>query len=177
MIAPAPPVAVEHAGMFFIDALGGKDRRVRPIAGSTNVNGAATAANVGTTDYAQCSPIIGLKVGVGKRFSNDWEVAGAAGVAFSLVNDDNKVREHEVMIDIEANKYLSNDAFVGTGLSLWDLTHSDTFTPAWLLHFGVPLGHHPAHPVHFMVEGRFFLNKMDDVTNNYQVWGGLRIHL
>ena len=150
---------------------------MRPIAGSVNVNGAATAANVGKFDFAQCSPILGVKVGVAKRFQSDWELAGAVGVAFSLVNDDNKVREHEVMVDVEANKYMSNNVFVGTGLSLWDLTHSDTFTPAWMLHLGVPLGHHPAHPIYFMVEGRFFMKQMDDVMNNYQFWGGVRIHL
>jgi len=27
---------------------------------------------------------------------------------------------------------------------------------------------------HFPVEGRLFLNELDDVSNNYQFWGGLR---
>jgi hypothetical protein len=162
---------------FFIDGLVGKDRRVRPIAGSVNVNGAATAANAGAFDFAQCSPIMGVKIGVAKRFQSDWELAGTAGVAFSLVRDDNKVRENEVLIDVEANKYLTNGVLLGTGLSFWDVTHSDTFSPAWLLHVGAPLGHHPAHQVYFLVEGRLFLKKADDVANNYQFWGGVRIHL
>ena len=162
---------------FFLDVLAGKDRRVRPIAGSTNVNGAQTLANAGAADYAQCSPLVGLKLGLAKRFQNDWELAGAAGIAFSLVNDDNKVREHEVMIDVEANKYLSNGVFLGTGLSIWDVTHSDSVSPAWLLHFGVPLGNHPSHPIYFLGEGRLFFNKLDDVSNNYQFWAGVRIHL
>ena len=67
--------------------------------------------------------------------------------------------------------------FIGTGLSLWDVTHSDTFTPAWLLHVGVPLGTHPKHPVYFLGEGRLLFDHADDVQNNYQVWGGVRIHL
>jgi len=37
-------------------------------------------------------------------------------------------------------------------LSLWDVTHRDTFTPAWMLHVGVPLGPHPRHPVSFVGE-------------------------
>ena len=134
-------------------------------------------ANAGTTDFAQCSPILGVKVGLAKRFQNDWELAGAAGVAFSLVTDDNKVREHEVLVDIEANKYLSGGSFVGTGISFWDITHSDTFSPAWMLHFGVPLGNHPKHPVHFLGEGRLFLKQADDIQNNYQIWGGVRVHI
>jgi hypothetical protein len=165
----------EKASPVFIDVLGGKDRRVRPTDGRTTVNGSRVSANSGVSDFAQCSPIVGVKIGVAKRFQNDWEVAGAAGVAFSLVNDDNKVREHEVMVDIEANKYVGNGAFIGTGLSLWDITHSDTFTPAWMLHFGVPLGHHPRHPVYFVGEGRLFFNHGSDIQNNYQVWGGVRI--
>ena len=149
---------------------------MRPIDGRTTVNGSRVNANSGLSDFAQCSPIVGVKVGVAKRFQNDWELAGAAGVAFSVVSDD-KVREHEVMVDIEANKYLNNGVFIGTGLSLWDLTHSDTFAPAWLLHVGVPLGSHPKHPVYFLGEGRLFLDHADDVQNNYQFWAGVRIHL
>ena len=168
---------------------------MRPIAGRTTVGGSGSAATVNglirsvnaasvvgnagasNSEFAQCSPIVGVKVGLGKRFQNDWEIAGAAGVAFSLVNDDNKVREHEVLVDLEANKYLSGGSFVGTGVSFWDITHSDTFTPAWMLHVGVPLGNHPAHQVYFVGEGRLFFKKIDDVQNNYQVWGGVRIRL
>ncbi len=123
-------------------------------------------------DFAQCSPLLGLKAGVAKRFENDWELAGAVGVAISLVTDDNKVRENEVFADVELNKYAKNGMFVGTGLSLWDLTHSDTFTPALLLHTGVPL----AKKVYFLVEGRLFFDHLDDVQNNYQFWGGVRVH-
>jgi hypothetical protein len=150
---------------FFIDVLGGKDRRVRP----------ADASEGKFTEFAQCSPLLGVKFGVGKRFKNDWEVAGAVGVAFSLVNADDKVHENEVFIDVEANKYLSGGSYIGTGFSLWDITHSDTFTPAWMVHFGVPLGNHPAHQVYFVGEGRLFFDNLDDVSNNYQFWGGVRI--
>ena len=163
---------------IFIDVLAGKDRRVRPIAGRTTVNGAKAVGNAGllNADLAQCSPILGIKVGVAKKFQNNWELAGAAGVAFSLVSDDNKVREHEVLIDIEGNKYLNGGTFIGTGISFWDITHSDTFTPAWMVHFGVPLGTHPHHQVYFVGEGRLFLKQMDNVQNNNQVWGGVRVH-
>ena len=111
-----------------------------------------------------------------KRFTNNWEVAGAAGVAISLVHDEDKVNESEVFVDAELNKYLSGGSFLGTGLSLWDITRSDTFTPAWMLHFGIPLGDHPAHPVYFLAEGRLFFDNIDDVSNNYQFWGGVRVH-
>ena len=174
---PPPPPPAAKAGAFFIDALAGKDRRVRPIQGRTTGDGSRALANSGLSDFAQCSPIVGVKIGAAKRFQNDWELAVAGGVAFSLVNDDKKVREHPVLVDVEANKFLGNGVFVGTGLSLWDITHSDTFTPAWLLHVGVPLGSHPKHPVYFLGEGRLFFDHIDDIRNNYQFWAGVRIGL
>ena len=148
---------------------------MRPVDSRSTVGGSRVLGNagVGNVDFAQCSPIAGVKLGVAKRFANDWEVAGAGGVAFSLVNADHKVREHEVLVDLEANKYLSGGTFLGTGISFWDITHSDTFTPAWMLHVGVPLG---AHPVYFLAEGRLFLKEFDDVPNNYQFWAGVRVH-
>ena len=148
---------------IFFDVLGGKDRRVRPIENTD-------------LEFAQCSPLLGLKVGVAKRFGNNWEVAGAAGVAISLVTDNEKVKESELFVDAEVNKYVGSGVFIGTGLSLWDLTRSDTWTPAWLLHFGVPLNKAARHQVYFFGEGRVFFDHIDDVKNNYQVWGGVRVH-
>ena len=148
---------------FFVDALAGKDRRVRPIEG-TNL------------EFAQCSPLLGLKFGVAKRLQNDWEVAGAVGVAISLVTDDQKVNESALFVDAEVNKYLSGGSFIGTGFSLWDLTRGDTFTPAWLLHFGLPLTKNANHPVFFIGEGRLFFDHIGDVRNNYLLWGGVRVH-
>ena len=176
VIAPPAQPAPVHGNPFFVDALFGKDRRVRAIGDRTTNDGSAIIANAGAGQFAQCSPIVGAKLGIAKRFDNDWELAGAAGVAFSLVSADHKVTEHEVLVDVEVNKYLNSGVFLGTGLSLWDITHSDTFAPALMLHFGVPLGNHPTHPLYFLVESRMFLDSADDIPNNYQFWGGLRLN-
>jgi hypothetical protein len=156
-----PPV--RSAGVFF-DVLGGKERRVRPVGNDTEI------------DFAQCSPLLGVKFGVAKRFKNDWELAATIGVAISLVTDDHKVKESELLIDAEVNRYLGGGSFVGTGISFWDLTRKDTFTPAWLLHFGYPLTKSERHPIYLMVEGRLFFDHIGDVSNNYQVWAGVRMH-
>ncbi len=148
---------------FFFDALVGKDCRVRPIDGTD-------------LEYTQCSPLLGLKVGVAKRFANDWELAGAVGVAISLVRADDKVNESELFADVEANKYLGGGTFVGTGLSFWDLTRKDTFTPAVMVHVGVPLAQSARTRLYLLAEGRMFLDHADDVRNNYQAWGGVRLH-
>ena len=179
---PAPPVRTEvapaiasvKASPFFFDVLAGKDRRVRPTDGRETVDGSAPFASAGPGEYAQCSPLLGFKLGVAKRFDNDWELAGAAGLALSLIRDDKKVREHQVFADVELNKYVGGGAFVGTGVSLWDVTHSDTMTPAWMLHFGIPLTQ--AQKVYFVGQARMYLDNADDVKNNYLVWGGVRVH-
>ena len=160
--APEPLMSKRRPALFF-DILGGKERRVRPIEDTD-------------LEYAQCSPLLGLKFGVAKRFENDWEVAGAVGVALSMVNGD-KVRESALFVDVEVNKYVGGGAFIGTGLSLWDLTRSDTFTPAWLVHAAAPLTKHAKYPVFLMIEGRLFFDNIDNVSSNYQVWAGVRIKL
>ncbi len=165
---------------FFADGFFGKDRRVRPIDGRQTLAGDAVTSNVGPAggvDFAQCSPMFGFNIGLAKELKNNWELAGTAGLAMSVVRADDKVREHEVTLDVEANKYLTRrgGAFIGTGVSMWDLFHSDTVTPAWLVHFGLPIGNSPVHQMHFVGEGRLFMRQLDDVSNNYQFWGGLRM--
>jgi len=149
---------------FFIDVLGGKERRERPVEGTTT-----------DQSFAQCSPLAGVKFGVGKRFQNDWELAGVGGVAISLVTDDHKVKESALFFDLELNKHMSNGVFIGTGLSAWDVTRSDTWTPAWLLHFGIPLAKGEKHTLYFLGEGRLFFDHIDNIQNNYLVWAGFRM--
>ena len=178
--APAPPAtqvapaaATVKGSPFFVDFIGGKERRVRPVSGLETIGGSAVRANAGAGEYAQCSPLFGVKFGAAKRFANDVELAGAVGVALSLVSDDDKVREHQLFADVELNKYLGR-GFIGTGISAWDITHSDTITPAVLLQFGVPLT--TSNRVYFIGQGRMFLDNADDVQNNYLLWGGVRVH-
>ena len=151
------------ASVFF-DVLGGKERRVRPIEDTD-------------LEFGQCSPLLGVKLGIARRFPSDWEVAGAVGAAISLASGDDTVREHALFVDAEINRHLAGGAFIGTGLSLWDLTRSDTWTPAWLLHFGIPLSRSSRYPVSFIAEGRLFFDQADDIKSNYLLWGGVRVNL
>jgi hypothetical protein len=157
---PGPAPVVVSSPLFFADGLFGKERRVRAIDGEI--------------EAAQCTPLAGVKFGIAKRFENDWEVAGAVGLALSLVSDDDKVREHALFVDVEANKYIGK-AFVGVGLSLWDFTRSETVTPAALVHVGLPLTPNARIPLYFLVEGRLFFDGADDIANNYHFWGGVRV--
>ena len=165
--APAvkPPRTVEKpagGAAIFFDLRGGQDRR---------------ASRIEQTDraFAQCSPLIGLKVGVARRFENDWEVAGAVGVQTSLVTDGRTVTESAYFADAEVNRYVAGGFYVGTGLSLWDRPRGQAWTPAWLLHFGVPVSRSEEFLVFVVGEGRLFLDRIGDVTDDYQVWAGVRI--
>lgn len=156
-------------GAFFVDGTFGKDRRVRERD--------ATGPDVLPAQFGQCSPLAGIKFGYAHRLQNDWEIAPAIGAAFSLVSDDDKEREHALFFDVVANKYFGNNAFLGTGISFWDLTRSDTFSPAWLVNFGLPLNQNARYPLFFIGEGRLFFRNVDGgASNNYQFWGGVRVH-
>ena len=167
-MAPAPAIATVKSSPFFLDILAGKERRVRDLPLQT-IGGGQAFANAGPGEYAQCSPLLGLKLGVAKRFSNDAEVAGAVGVALSLVNDDNKVREHAVFADLELNKYIGR-GFIGTGLTVWDFANETV--PGLLLHFGVPIS--SSDRVYFIGQSRLFF--ADGLKDNYLLWGGVRVH-
>jgi hypothetical protein len=110
-------------------------------------------------------------------FENNWEIAPAIGVALSLVGSD-KVREHALFIDVAANRYFENNAYIGTGVSFWDLTRSDTFSPAWLVGFGVPLNQRRAvcRCSSSARAGCSSATWTAGVADNYQFWGGMRVH-
>lgn len=148
--------------LFLLDGLFGKERRVRAMGDPA-------------VDVAQCTTLLGFKGGIALPFDTGWELAGAVGVAISLIAADDHVEQSTLFIDAEVNKYLGR-TFLGTGLSFWDVTRSETFTPAWLLHFGVPITTDDATlPIFLVAESRMFFDHTDDIPNNYLVWAGLRI--
>ena len=65
---------------------------------------------------------------------------------------------------------------VGTGVTFWDLTHSDSVTPGWLGTAGVPLwtSDERLNQALFSVEYRQFFDRMSDPDVNCQFWGGLK---
>ena len=174
VVEPPPVVKAERSTKFFVEALFGKDRRMRPIDSRKTVGGKTPVAQYGGPDeFAQCSPLVGLKLGVAKKFDNGMEIGTSAGVALSLVDADRKVKENEVFIDAEVNKYYGN-AYVGAGVSFWDITRvNDTYTPALLLHLGLPI---KPNKVYFVGETRLFADhSFKDLGNNYQFWIGTRV--
>ncbi len=149
---------------IFFDVLGGTERRVRPIDDTDRA-------------FAVGSPLVALKFGVARRFRNRWEVAGSLGAAIGLFPGEQHANGSSVFVEAEANRYLARGSFIGTGLSLWDLTRSNLWTPAWLLHFGIPLLRSTRYAAFVIGEGRLFFARLGDVTGNYELWGGVQVRL
>src|SRR5215470_19577386 len=134
----------ETPSPFFADALVGGERRNRP----------ADLSEGKPTDYTQGSGLIGLKAGVAKKFESNWELGGAVGLGAMFLFKENTTNQWPWFATLEVNRYFGN-WFVGSGFSIWDFTRSDLWTPSWDLRFGIPLGHHPKHPLQFIGEGRW----------------------
>jgi hypothetical protein len=119
----------------------------------------------------RCAPLFGVKGGVGFRLADHFELAPAIGVAANLRDGDNT----SLFAEVEANYVATNDAYVGTGIGIWDFTDSDTVAPTLLLNFGVPIWRSASNGrLYFTGEGRLFLDELEEVDNNYMAWAGLR---
>jgi hypothetical protein len=145
---------------FFVDALFGKERRVRE-----EERGGGLAPFVG----GFCAPLLGLKAGPDFKVGSNWRIAPALGFAFNLDESD----QSSLFAEVAAN-YWFTKAFIGTGVGYWDFTHSDTDTPVWFFNAGRELTSTNTGKLLFVVDGRFFLKEFDDTANNYMFWGGLR---
>ncbi|HEX7486655.1 MAG TPA: hypothetical protein VF332_10915, partial [Vicinamibacterales bacterium] len=150
---------------FFIEGDFGKERRVRDVV-------TATTPPL-TFGYGFCAPLFGAKAGVDLRLAPGWRLAPAIGVALNTRDSG----QSSLFAEAELNRWFGRKGFIGTGIGVWDFTHGDTVAPVWLLQGGRQIWRASgpkANELHFVVTGRMFLNKMDDIANNYQFWAGLR---
>src|SRR5215471_1907025 len=150
---------------FFVDVLLGGERRNRP----------ADLSEGKRTDYTQGSGFIGLKAGLAKKFESDWEIGGAVGLGAMFLFKDNTTNQWPWFAEFEVNRYFGR-WFAGTGFSIWDFTRSNLWTPSADVRFGIPLGHHPKHPIFFLGEGRWYIDHRTHLDTHRQMWGGVRIH-
>lgn len=147
---------------WFVAPFIGKERRFREGA-----EGAAGAAELAST---LCSPLVGAKVGPDIRMTPNVRFAPAVGVAINTRDGGNS----SLFADAEIRRELTK-GFVGAGLGVWDFNHGDWVSPNVLVDFGILMKEYSnTNKLYFTGEGRLFMNRMDDIANNYQFWGGLR---
>lgn len=118
-----------------------------------------------------CSAIFGAKGGALFALGETGDFELAAGVKVNLEEGD-RGEATSIFVDAAAQRLLGR-GFIGGGLSAWDLTESDTRSIGALIQGGIDLD--SKGKFQFTVEGRLPFNKLDDVDNNYQFWGGIRI--
>ena len=154
----------------FVEGEFGKERRVRPVEVANPLVAGATTS----VDRGVCAPLLGVKFGVDiPAGDSGWRMAPRAGVDINFDTGGNSA----LFAGAELNKWFERKGFIGTGIDLYDFTHGDTIAPAWLFQGGAKLwqGTGAKEPeLHFVISGRLFLDKIDDVQSNYQFFGGLR---
>jgi hypothetical protein len=140
----------------FADFMFGKERRVR-------------VEKVG----GLCAPLFGAKVGYMFQASPNFYIAPSIGEALNFDRNANSSFFAEIEADIRAEKNL-----FGFGFAVWDVTHGDWISPTVMVHYGRELNQDShGNKLFFLGEGRLFMNRFDDVKNNYQFWGGIRVIL
>src|SRR6185295_18216144 len=128
---------------------------------------AAVASSAAATEFARCSPLAGLTVGILPMLSDTAQLDVALGVKFAF--DD---QSHTAMFgDAAINKVLKN-GFFGGGVSFWDIG-KDSSGVGLLLQGGVDLDKDGKWQLVGQTRVPFF-NQFDNIENNYQLWGGIR---
>jgi hypothetical protein len=151
---PPPPPPAARAMSPFVAGYFGKERRVREeFAGG------------------RCAPLFGIKGGVLFKPGEHFAWGPAVGVAINTRDGGNS----SLFAEVEANYVADSGSYVGSGMGIWDFTHSDTVAPTALVNFGIPIGpKHDTGRLYFTGEARLFLDALDDIDNNYTFWGGIR---
>ena len=159
---------------WFIDGNGGKQRR------QYDLNAIAPAT--GTITPGFCDPSIGLKAGPLFWLKDERvSIAPAIGAAFMFGDlgrfdgNDNDYNNVSPFIEGIVNVHFTpRGAYVGAGLGWWDVFDGAHDTGAFIANFGLPMKASARGDLFFVGEGRAFFDAPDGVSNNYQVWGGLR---
>ncbi len=115
-----------------------------------------------------CAPLFGAKIGILSEIAENVQLEASVGVKVDVDDTGNS----SAFLDFALN-YLLSKGFIGGGVSAWNITDSDTRAAALLLQGGMDVTKDGC--FQFVVEGRLPFNQMDNIANNYQFWGGVRI--
>ena len=113
-----------------------------------------------------------VKGGVAVKLAEHVVFAPAVGVAVNI--DD--IKRTSLFADAEIDVLFGPGVYVGTGVTVLDLTHSDSVTAGVLLTAGVTVWKSDARmdQLLFGVEYRYLYAPLSDPDVNYQFWGGLK---
>ena len=160
----------------------------KPLPGTYTVKAASTATNA-KADKTACEATFTIVAqdtvnffvegdfGKERRVRDVVSTTVPPVTSIGVALNTREASQSSLFAEVEINRWFGRKGFIGTGIGVWDFTHGDTVAPVWLLQGGhrVWTASGPkANELHFVVTGRLFLNRMDDIANNYQFWGGFR---
>jgi hypothetical protein len=78
--------------------------------------------------------------------------------------------------DAEIQYTFNQGPYLGSGITMWDLAHSDSATLGWLATAGLPIWKNESrkHQLDLSVAWRQFFDRGSDPDVNYMFWGGVR---
>ena len=122
--------------------------------------------------------LFGVKGGVQIRVAGDMDTGFMFVPAIGLAINLKEGSRSSLFGDAEVGYAFKrmNGIYLGTGLTLWDITHGDQFTFGWLGTAAIPVwkNSEKMHKLDLSLEWRQFFDRMSDPDVNYQFWGGLR---
>ncbi|MBI2839907.1 MAG: hypothetical protein HYX75_16455 [Acidobacteria bacterium] len=142
---------VTSAFPLFVAGFVGKERLVREEFGG-----------------GHCAPLVGAKLGFLPQLGESVELEASVGGKLDVDDTGNS----SLFVDLALNGLMGR-GFLGGGVSLWDLTHEETRAASLLIQGGFDITSSGA--LQLTLEGRIPFDQFDDIENNYQFWGGLRI--
>jgi len=147
-------VDVKSSVPLFVGAYFGKERLVHD-------------SGPGSPD-ARCAPLVGIEVGFQPMIGDNTELELAFGGKINTRDSKNS----SIFGDVAVNRVLGA-GFFGGGISAWDLTRDNgSRAVALLLQGGYDLSKDGKWQLVGQVRAPF--NRFDDLSNNYQFWGGFR---
>ena len=159
----------------FFTLFGGAERRWRP--GIEAETRAAFASTGGVFDleegddtfiHDRSAALFGGTFGVAYPIADGGaQVFGQGGVAINLRDSDNT----SVLADVGIDK-LFEGGFIGGGVGIWDINHSDTRDGTIFVHGGFNL----SEKMELNIEGRLFMDMLDMIDNNYVYLLGIRYY-
>jgi hypothetical protein len=118
------------------------------------------------TSFSRCAPLAGFEVGVQPKIGEKAEFEAALGVKFPFEDD-----AHTSLFADAAVNYLGSRAFIGGGLSWWDIGR-DSGGLGPLIQGGFDLDQDGKWQL--VGQARAPFAEFDNLENNYQFWGGIR---
>ncbi len=117
--------------------------------------------------FSRCAPLAGLAVGIQPMIGDKAQFEAALGVKFAFDDD-----SHTTLFGDAALNRMLDKGFFGGGVSFWDIG-KDSSGVGLLLQGGFDLDKDGKWQLVGQTRVPFF-NQLDDIDNNYQLWGGVR---